>query len=130
MSDDLALEQIEDDPWGEPPSDATRLITTVHHLRRKPIRLLGAEDLRVLIGQKIGLAVLVPRALARLAQDPVLEGDFYPGDVLAAVLRIPQPYWSTHPELQGQMERVVSAIDDPDTQLRADIDAFHARTQE
>jgi hypothetical protein len=124
ISDDLSLEQIEDDRWGNPPADATRLIATVHQLRHKPIGLLEADDLRVLVAQKVGLEVLVPRVLARLEQEPLLEGDFYPGDVLVAVLKIPQSYWAAHPELRGQVERIVSAIEDPDAELRADIQAF------
>jgi hypothetical protein len=129
-SNDLSLERIENDRWGEPPTDATRLIATVHQLRRKPVRLLDAEDLRVLVAQKVGLGVLMPRALAGLEHEPLLEGDFYPGDVLVAVLRIPKSYWSAHPELRGQIERIVSAIDDPDVELKADIEAFRAGTRE
>ena len=56
---DLSLEQIEKDYWGDPPVDATRLIETVHRLRRKPIGLLDAEDVRVLLGQRVGVEVLV-----------------------------------------------------------------------
>ena len=63
--DDWSLEQIEGNVWGDPPSGATHLITTVHRLRRKPIGTLTAEDLRMLIAQRLGLDVLVPRALAR-----------------------------------------------------------------
>lgn len=130
ICDDLSLEQIEDDRWGEPLADATRLIETVHQVRRKPVRLLAAKDLRVLVAQKVGLDVLVPRALTWLEQEPLLEGDFYPGDVLVAVLKVPQSYWSAHPELRGQMERIVSSIDDPDAALKADIDAFHTGVQQ
>jgi hypothetical protein len=124
ISDDLSLEQIEDDQWGESPADATRLISTVHQLRRKPIGLLEAEDLRVLVAQKVGLEVLIPRVLAQLEQEPLLEGDFYPGDVLVAVLKVPQSYWAAHPDLRAQVERIVSAIDEPDAALQADIEAF------
>jgi hypothetical protein len=130
ISDDLSLEQIEDDRWGEPPADATRLIATVHRLRHMPVRLLDAEDLRVLVAQKVGLDVLVPRALARLEHEPLLEGDFYPGDVLVAVLKVPRSYWPARPELRGQVERIVSAIDDPGIELKADIVAFRAGTRE
>src|SRR5690242_10449772 len=105
VCDHLSLVQIEDDRWGEPPADATRLIATVHHLRHKPIHSLTAEDLRLLVAQRVGLNVLVPQALARLKQDPLLEGDFYPGDVLVAVLKVPHSYWLAHPNLQDQAEQ-------------------------
>ena len=66
--DSLTLEQIEGRSWGDPPPDATALMTRVHELRRKPVGTMGAEDLRVLIAQKVGLDTVVPVALARLAQ--------------------------------------------------------------
>jgi CDI immunity proteins len=122
--DDLSLEQIEDDVWGDAPDDATHLVATVRRLRRKPIGALTAEDLRMLVNQKEGVDVLVPRALDRLVQEPLLEGDFFPVDVLAAVLRVPASYWSAHPELLAKLDRIIASIDDPDPDLRADIDAF------
>lgn len=100
----LSLEQIEGRSWGDPPPGATALMTRVHELRRKPIGTMSAEDLRVLVAQKVGLDAVVPVALARLARDPLLEGEYYPGDVLAAVLGVPPSYWA------------------------ADIRAFRART--
>jgi hypothetical protein len=120
--DNRSLEQIEGDVWGDPPADATRLMKTVHELRRKPVGELSPEDLRVLIGQRVGVDVLVPLALSRLAQDPLLEGDYYPGDVLVSVLKVPTDYWSTHPQQLADVERVIESVDEPD--LKADIDAF------
>ncbi|MGH3621022.1 MAG: contact-dependent growth inhibition system immunity protein [Sciscionella sp.] len=122
--DDMSLEQIEDDVWGDAPDEATHLVATVHRLRRKPIGALTAEDLRMLVNQKEGVDVLVPRALDRLAQEPLLEGDFFPGDVLTAVLRVPASYWSAHPELLAKLDRIITSIDDPDADIRADIAAF------
>lgn len=124
VRDDLSLEQIEGDTWGEPPAGATMLMETVHRLRRKPIGLLTAEDLRVLVAQQVGLEVLVPLVLARLDQDPLLEGDYYPGDVLVAVLRIPLSYWSAHPAELAMLQHIIDSVDDPDPDLKADIDSF------
>jgi hypothetical protein len=120
-----SLEQIEGDAWGDPPADATKLMTTVHELRRKPVDTLSPEDLRVLIGQKVGLDALVPLALSRLERDPLLEGDYYPGDVLVSVLKVPEDYWSAHPQQLLDVKRVIGSVDDPD--LKADIDDFHHR---
>jgi hypothetical protein len=120
-----SLEQIEGDAWGDPPADATKLMTTVHELRRKPVDTLSPEDLRVLIGQKVGLDALVPLALSRLERDPLLEGDYYPGDVLVSVLKVPEDYWSAHPQQLLDVKRVIESVDDPD--LKADIDDFHHR---
>jgi hypothetical protein len=56
----LTLEQIEEDHWGSPPADATRLIKTVYELRHKPVGAMDAEDLRVLLLQQEGIDVLTP----------------------------------------------------------------------
>jgi CDI immunity proteins len=121
-----SLEQIEGDFWGDPPADATRLIATVHELRRRPIDKLGIEDLRVLIAQQEGLDVLLPLALDRLEQNPLAEGDFYPGDLLVAVMRVPPAYWQAHPTEATRLRSIVAAVDldelDPET--RADVMGF------
>jgi hypothetical protein len=44
------------------------------------------EDLRIMIGQQIGLWHLMPLTVAVLEQDPLAEGDFYAGDLLSSVI--------------------------------------------
>lgn len=126
--DDSSLEQIEGDAWGDPPTDATHLVTTAHRLRRKPVGALTAEDLRMLIAQRVGLDVLVPRALVRLERDPLVEGDFYPGDLLVATLKTPVDYWATHPDQLARLDAVAASVAEPDADLATDIDGFRQRT--
>lgn len=100
----------------------------MHRLRRKPIALLTSEDLRLLLGQNVGVPILLPRALAMLEQDPLREGDLYPGDLLAAALRVPPSHWHTRPDHLERLERVLAAIDttaeDFDFLLRKPIAKF------
>ena len=127
---DLSLEDIDGRAWGDPPADATRLVTEVHRLRRVPIGRLDVEGLRLLIGQHESLDVLVPLALEKLAADPLAEGDFYPGDLLAAVLTVPGTYWHAHPPERDRLAPVVDTVADPTGDLRdeagLDIDAAAA----
>ena len=129
LDDDWSLEDIEGDVWGDPPSGATYLIATVHRLRRKPIGTLTAEDLRMLIAQRLGLDVLVPRVVARLERDPLLEGDFYPGDVLFAALQLPVEYWAAHRDELARLDAVAASVTAPDDDLAADIEGFRDRTR-
>jgi CDI immunity proteins len=85
------LEQLEDEDWGEPEYDSN-LVQTIHKLRRKPIGEFTIEDLRVMLGQKVGMEQFIPLALDRLEADPFASGDFYPGDLLGAVMAIPREY--------------------------------------
>lgn len=122
--DSLSLEQIEADAWGDAAPDSSTLVATVHRLRRATIASLDAEALRLLIAQRVGLQVLVPRVLARLEADPLLEGDFYPGDVLVATLKVPADYWAANPTQRQILGRILDSIENVDAELRADIDAF------
>jgi CDI immunity proteins len=129
VQDDLSLEQIEDSYWGDPPPEATRLIETVHRLRRKPIGLFDAEDFRILLGQRLSVETLLPRALELLEEEPLLEGDLYRGDVLVATMRAPSSFWHQNPELLTRLERVIESIDkqdeDFDDILEQRIEEFH-----
>ena len=63
-----SLEELEASDWGEPTYDSY-LVTTIHRLRRVPLRQFSVEDLRIMIGQDIGLQYLVPLALEHLRKN-------------------------------------------------------------
>src|SRR5438105_10383759 len=98
---DKSLQDLEQSDWGEPKYDS-HLVTTVHRLRRVPLRALGIEDLRIMIGQNIGLAYLIPLALDELQKRPLAEGDYYPGDLLSMVLRADPSFWHEHPDCRAE----------------------------
>jgi hypothetical protein len=58
-----ALNELDPPDWGGPPPDATGLIANCHAARQKPLNTLTGKDLRILIGQNIGLPYLVPLAM-------------------------------------------------------------------
>ncbi|WP_410587156.1 contact-dependent growth inhibition system immunity protein [Amycolatopsis sp. lyj-23] len=133
VDESFSLEQIENRRWGNPPADATRLIKIVYELRHKPIGAIDVEDLRILLLQQESLAVLVPIALNHLEQNPLAEGDLYPGDLLTAVLKVPEPYWQQHPDQRSRASAVIRALevlanlddhDAPHDTIRQQINAF------
>jgi hypothetical protein len=81
-----------------------------HALRSKPIDEFTIEDLRLMIQQQIGLRYLVPIALQHLRKDPLAEGDFYPGDLLAAILRVAGDFWQQKPDLNRELRNVIVAL--------------------
>jgi hypothetical protein len=121
-----SLEDIEGSDWGDAPPDATRLIATVYALRRRPITELTVEDLRILLGQGVGVAVLLPIAIDRLESDPLAEGDFYPGDLLVAALRSDL---RGRPEQARRLHVIADRLDpnELDDHLRGEIVAFRGR---
>lgn len=85
----------------------SHLVKTVRRLRELPIRDYRIEDLRLMIGQGIGLPYLVPIALEVLEADPFAEGDYYPGDLLKMVTSVPMAFWSEHPSYRRRAAHVV-----------------------
>ena len=59
---DQTLNELEGFEW-EPPTFESALVTNIHRLRRLPLKQYRMEDLRLMIGQQIGLDYLVPPAL-------------------------------------------------------------------
>ena len=118
---DLTLETIEKRSWGDAPSDASYLVRTVHQLRRKPVGRLGVEDLRILLGQDVGTEAVLPYALTVLEREPLAEGDYYPGDLLAAVLSLPVGFWQAHSAYRDRLERIVATVESMDPETHEDL---------
>lgn len=96
------LTELEGSDWAEPTFDS-HLISTCHSLRRKPLKYFSVEDLRMMIGQNLSLAILVPIALDLLQEDPLTEGDYFPGDLLLNLMRIDRAFLLDHPSLSTQI---------------------------
>jgi hypothetical protein len=104
------LDELEGVRWGAPEFDS-HLVTTCHRLRTKSVDEFTVEDLRIMIGQNIGLAHLLPRAVDMLEADPLAKGDFYPGDLLCAVLRADRSALQRDPELFRRIIRITGVAE-------------------
>lgn len=123
-----SLEDLEGQRWGAPPADATRLISEAHRLRQVPVADLTVEDLRLLVGQEIGLDVLVPVAIEVLQRDPLAEGDMYEGDLLCAMLRVGDDFWKPRRALAEQFQAIVDTLVDPPKTVAGQIQSFRSRS--
>ena len=121
------LDELDPPPWEEPAYDS-HLVTTCHRLRKKPISELSAEHLRILIGQEIGLPWLMPLALDILECDPLIGGDFYPGDLLGRVLSIDGSWWSQEPRWRDRVHRIVAQLREIPNELHEDVATFRKNT--
>ena len=119
-----SLQALDGQDWGEPPGP-THLIDECHRLRRVPVNRLTGDNLRMLIGQRIGLEYLVPRSLELLANDPLLEDGYglYPGDLLWVLLTSRRTFWAEHPDWQDRLRLIAVAArarcDEMDAQAKA-----------
>ncbi|HAD12640.1 MAG TPA: hypothetical protein DCF33_09395 [Saprospirales bacterium] len=113
------------------PEDSSYLVQTCHSLRKKPLADFEVEDLRIMIGQNIGLKWLMPLAIQVLQQNILAEGHFYRGDLLQAVLTSEKSYWQGEPvkwnsicTLFRQQQALLDAADTNRGIKRAWFDAF------
>jgi hypothetical protein len=99
-----SLQELENKDWGEPTYDSF-LVQECHRLRRIPLKDFTVENLRIMIGQNIGLNYLVPLAIEKLEQNPLAEGDYYAGDLLVNVLRADSKFWTKFPNLKSKVAK-------------------------
>jgi len=122
------LDELENIVWSEPRFDS-ELVTMCHRLRTKPLDEFTVEDLRIMIGQKIGLQHLLPRAIVVLEREPLTEGDLYPGDLLANTIECDE-WLRSHPDLLQRVvavvKRAVAKLGKEDDDLRNRLNAFLA----
>jgi hypothetical protein len=129
IATDKCLDDIEGVDWGDPDYES-HLVVTCHKLRKKPIAEFTAEDLRIMIGQDISTQILVPIALSRLSEDPLISGDLYDGDLLSVVARLPSTYWGTHRDQHAELLRIAAAVivrlrseEEPDRRFITELEA-------
>jgi len=127
-----SLEQLEGEPWGDPPADATSLVRTVYEWRRRPIGTLEPHELARLIGQDVGLPWLLPLGVEILRDEVAGQatGGFFDGDLLYAVLSRNPQVWTARPELARALKGVVSMLTEPSRYVRQEIETFLASLPE
>jgi hypothetical protein len=89
-----------------PESAPTGLVKRARTLLETPIANLDAADIGFLLRQKIGVEILIDRALDLLECDPIVETEFYPGDLLCAVLRIPPRHFAANDERGARIAEI------------------------
>lgn len=120
MEETKSIEQLQSNNrigMGSPSGIAARC----SQFTRVPVKDLSAEQVRLLLSQDVGTVFLLDKTLQFLEVDILTDGDFYPGDLLSAVLNIKRVYWENQPELAMRLYMLL-------TQKRSAIeDAGHKR---
>jgi hypothetical protein len=86
LSPGASLAQVSGMPAADPPY-ATDLVRRVEDARATPFRSLSCQQVRLLVGQKMGLQWLGRPALAFAARDPAAAITNYPGEMTLLCLR-------------------------------------------
>jgi CDI immunity proteins len=85
---ELEKKQLTEDVFG------SHLTVKINELLQKPLNTFTVEDLRLVIGQQLGLKYLITLVIEILKTNLFAEGDFYEGDLLQSVLNIESRFWS------------------------------------
>jgi hypothetical protein len=104
------LHELENADWGLTPN-GSNLEKTVRELRRRPLSEFTVEDLRIMIGQNVGLFYLIPLAIERLHIDPLVGGDFYRGDLMKNVLSVSREFWVDNPKLYWEVHELLVEVE-------------------
>lgn len=118
-----SIEKLENDYWEDLAYDSY-VVQTCQKARRKPISQLSEEEIRLLIGQKIGLKYLLPIALSIVKENPFVEITFFEGDLLVQLLRLSYSDWKDNREeleslkiiVKGNLEEI-KALREKDNEL-------------
>jgi CDI immunity proteins len=88
---------------------------------------LGVEDLRLLIAREHSLGRYVPQALDLLEENPLAEGDYYPGDLLHAVLDVDVTYWRANRDQWERVDEIVETYAFSHSRLSGSLQGFRDR---
>jgi hypothetical protein len=102
-----SLETLENQSWGDSLNAPTNLVRRCIELTKIPIADFSLSDLRIMIGQQIGLPFLVPLALEKLQGDIFIEADFYEGDLLSNILNVDTSFWNDNENYWTQLNNLI-----------------------
>ncbi|MGW6123190.1 contact-dependent growth inhibition system immunity protein [Nocardia sp. NPDC055165] len=106
-----SVQDIEGDVWPAAAPEDTYLVRTVRRMRQVPIGELDIEGLRIMLSQNVGTTAILSRALDQLEANPLAAGHFGPGDLLRAVLRLPEERWSDSGEVLAKARGIAQRAD-------------------
>lgn len=111
-----SLQEIENVDWGEPEFHSS-VIINCHRLRRIPIANFQIEDLRLMIGQNIGIEYLVPVAIEHLEKNPLASGDLFDGDLLHTIVKLDASFWEMNPIVRNKLRQIIVSANEKLSQV-------------
>ena len=108
VDENKSLEQLENDFWKDDSDYPTGLVEKCYRYREIALKELTIEQMRLLIGQNIGLKYLIPKALKILGTNILAEGDCYEGDLLSMVLNAEDNFWNENKNLRIAIKNLIT----------------------
>lgn len=92
------------------PALDTYVIRTACAAMQKPLHMLTAEEIRLLIGQKTGLRELLPLAVGILREEPWIQTCYYAGDLLEQCRRLDAQDWHECPAAYTAFQEILTSL--------------------
>lgn len=89
----------------------TYVLRTAARAMRLPLKDLSAEEIRLLIGQKVGLRYLLPLAIEILRKNPLKQASLFPGDLLEVCRRLEPADWNENPAELRAFQNILKAAE-------------------
>jgi hypothetical protein len=96
----MSLEELTGSELGESDDAPTPLVASVLEAWKKPLRELSKDEIGDLLVQQMGFPYLLDLVWPKLEADPLFDAGYYPGDVLANLIRAEPSIWADRPEYQ------------------------------
>lgn len=103
-----SISNLEKRDFGDPRDAPTAMIRRCLELSRIPLDEFTVDDIRLMIGQNFSLQYLVPLAVEHLREDIFVEGNYYPGDLLASVLKVEAEFWRNNISVWKEIAELIS----------------------
>jgi hypothetical protein len=117
LDPDATLAELEPPGWADPDFPSP-LVARIRALAHVPLRELTTDDLQLLLRQRRALGTVVPLALARLAADPFVEDDGFPGALLLAVAHVA----GREPTVRARLAAALARLDELEDDDRAELE--------
>lgn len=101
------IEELEKRHFGDPNKAPTNMVKRCLELCKVPLDKFTVEDLRLMIGQNFSLCYLIPLAIEHLKEDILVEGDYFPGDLLKNTLSVDKTFWLDNKHLWAEINELI-----------------------
>ncbi|AOG03953.1 hypothetical protein BSY19_3390 [Bosea sp. RAC05] len=122
----LTLEQLTGTDVGSVDEASTNMVGDLIGAWKTPLDQLTGREIRLLISQQDGYPYVLDLVWPMLEDDPLLEAEFYPGDILSSLMRADDTAWRDRPNykrrLKALYERALRRPDDETEALRESLE--------
>lgn len=111
---------------GDPDVAETPLIEWVMRSWRKPLCDLSDDEIGRLVVQRDGFPYILDLVWPKLENNPLLDGGYYPGDILSSLIRCEPQVWAARPHYRAKLtslyQRALNSEPEENEAFRASLD--------